>query len=110
MFAGPLSSRIAGGVWNICEGLKRPNFPGLASSSFSIHEKLDGADDGPGEIVIWSGVELPRARNGELLGLGPFVALSSSGRGAVLGSLGTSIASTESVKRCFDGLRPLLGL
>lgn len=90
--------------------LKRPNFPGSVESSGWSHEKLDGAEEGPGEMTGCTGDELPRARNEDLSGLETRVELSSSGRGAVRGSFGTSMASTESVIRCFDGLRPLLGL
>lgn len=79
--------------------LKRPNFPGSASSSFSDHEKLDGADDGPGEIGSPRlGVELPRARFGLFSRLVPSEAGPSAGSGAVRGSFGaTSMLSADMV-------------
>lgn len=92
--------------------LNRPNLPGSASSSFSVHEKLEGAEDGPGEIGSpLFGVEFPRARDGLRSGLVAFEPLSSTGRGAVKGSLGgSSIWSADSVALCFVGLRPDRGL
>lgn len=78
-----------------CEGtrnesiLKRPNFPGSDSSSFSVQEKLEGADDGPGEMGSpLFGVELPLALLGLRSGLPDLEAGSSLGSGAVRGSLG----------------------
>ncbi len=89
--------------------LNRPYFWGSLSSSCSPHEKLDGADDGPGEMAsLLLGVEFPRARNG-LRSWSVFMApVSSVGNGAVRGSLGAiSMASAESVIRCFVvGLLP----
>jgi hypothetical protein len=95
--------------------LNRPNLPGSLSSSLSLHEKLDGADDGPGEMGSPRfGVELPRALAG-LRSSGLLVPLelpSSTGNGAVKGWLGEiSIASTDKVIRClFVGLLPALTL
>lgn len=61
------NEKEAGNSGSVCFGatresrLKRPNFPGSDSSSFSDHVKLDGADDGPGEIGSPRlGVEFPR--------------------------------------------------
>jgi hypothetical protein len=92
--------------------LNRPNLAGSLSSSFSLHEKLDGADEGPGEMGSPRfGVELPRTlvglRSSGLLA--PFD-LPSSGNGAVKGWLGEIlIASTDRVIRClFVGLLPAL--
>lgn len=65
--------------------LKRPNLPGSFSSSFSDHEKLDGAEEGPAETgSVQLGVELPRGLRGLRSGLS--VAPSSPGSGAVRGS------------------------
>ncbi len=92
--------------------LKRPNFPGSDSSSFSDQVKLDGADDGPGEIGSPRlGVEFPRARIGLLLGLTRFEAGSSIGSGAVRGSLGgAAVTSADMVALCLDvGLLPNRG-
>lgn len=88
--------------------LNRPNFPGSDSSSFSVHEKLEGADDGPGEIGSpLLGVEFPRARFGLLSGVPRFEAGLSDGSGAVRGSFGDiSILSADMVARCFVGLLP----
>lgn len=92
--------------------LNLPNFPGSFSSSFSVHEKLEGADDGPGEMGSpLFGVEFPLARIGLLSGVGFLVLKSSLGSGAVNGSLGEmSIWSAESVILCFVGLLPGLVL
>lgn len=95
--------------------LNRPGLPGSLSSSFSLHEKLDGADEGPGDIGSpLFGVELPLALAG-LRSSGLLVPLelpSSLGNGAVKGWLGEmSIASTDRVMRClFVGLLPALVL
>jgi hypothetical protein len=90
--------------------LNRPNFPGSDSSSFSDHEKLDGADEGPGEIGSPRlGVEFPRARFGLLSGLARFEPWSSAGNGAVRGSFAaTSMLSADMVALCV-GLRPERG-
>lgn len=92
--------------------LKRPNLSGSRSSSFSVHEKLEGAEDGPGEIGSpLFGVEFPLARIGLLSGVGFFVLESSLGKGAVSGSLGDrSILSADKVTLCFVGLLPGRGL
>lgn len=91
--------------------LNRPNLPGSFSSSFSDHEKVDGAEEGPGEIESKLGVEFPRACAGLFSGLSlPGTFSFSSGKGAVRGSLGLiSIASAERVRRCLVGLLPLRG-
>lgn len=106
-----LSSSVEEVVLKISMWLKHPNRPGSELSSLCPHEKVEGADDGPGEIAGWSGVELPRGLPiGDLSGLVHLIEPSSSGKGAVRGSLGTSMASTDKVILCFEGLRPLRGL
>jgi hypothetical protein len=92
--------------------LNRPNLPGSFSSSFSDQEKLDGADEGPGEMGRLLGVEVRGILIGLLesrLGLRVMPAFSS-GSGAVFGVLGgASMASADKVRRCFVGLRPVRG-
>ena len=57
------------GGFSIRSRLNRPNFPGSFSSSFSAQEKLEGAEDGPGEIGSpLPGVDVPRARAEHLSG------------------------------------------
>lgn len=92
--------------------LKRPNLPGSDSSSFSDHEKLEGAEDGPGEIGSpLLGVEFPRALFGLLWGVGCLGTGSSAGRGALRGPFGdTSIWSADKVALCLVGLLPARGL
>jgi hypothetical protein len=78
--------------------LTRPNLPGSDdSSAFPGHEKLEGADDGPGEMGSpLLGVEFPRDRAGLLSGLTHFETGPSVGRGAVKGSFGdTSMLSAD---------------
>ena len=77
-----------------CEGmskesrLNRPYLPGSDSSSFSVHEKLEGADDGPGEIgSLRFEVAVPRPRTGLRSECLPLETGSSTGKGAVSGSL-----------------------
>jgi len=96
-----------GGGLTIESRLNRPCFPGSFSSSFSVQEKLEGADEGPGEMGSPRlGVEFPRARVGLLSGATPLVE-PSVGKGAVSGSLGeTSMLLADSVIRCFVGLFP----
>lgn len=86
----------------------RPNFPLSVSSSFSVQEKLEGADDGPGEMGSRFGVELPRGLVGLLSGDLLVAPGSSLGSGAVSGSFGVrSMLSTDNVTRCcFVGLFP----
>jgi len=79
----------------------RPNFPLSASSSFSVQEKLEGADDGPGEMGSRLGVEFPLGRMGPMSGDLPVAPSSSFGSGAVSGSLGDrSMLSTDNVALC----------
>jgi hypothetical protein len=96
--------------------LNRPNFPGSASSSFSDHEKLDGADEGPGEIGSPRlGLALPRVRLWFISELACFDAGSSAGKGAVRGSFAAaSMLSTDMVALCVGllpgrGFKPVLG-
>lgn len=89
---------------------RRPGRPGPPWSSFSVHEKLDGAEDGPGDIDAKFDTDFPRERIGLLLsGLPPGETSSRRpGRGAVNGSLVlASRASADTVRRCFVGLLPL---
>jgi hypothetical protein len=93
------NSESAGWGASIASMLNLPNFPGSASSSFSDHEKLDGADEGPGEIGSPRlGVPLPRPRLCPISALVSFGAGSSTGKGAVSGSfVGASMLSTDMV-------------
>jgi hypothetical protein len=58
-FGSGLGSNIIGGA-SVSPKVKRVIFSDLFSSSFSDHEKLDGAEDGPGEIASKLGVDFPR--------------------------------------------------
>jgi hypothetical protein len=111
------NSESAGWGASIASMLNRPNFPGSASSSFSDHEKLDGADEGPGEIGSPRlGDELPRPRPCPVSALASFGAGLSAGKGAVSGSLvGALMLSTDMVALCAGflpgrGFKPVLGV
>jgi len=100
-----------GGGRKVVSKWNRPKRSRSFVSSFSSHENVDGAEEGPGEIAsLLPGVELPLARSGLISGLIMTSSTSSPGSGAVLGSLaGISIASTERVMRCLVGLLPDFG-
>lgn len=72
----------------------------------------DGAEDGPGDNALKSGVELPLTCGGVPI-VGLFLLLGSLGSGAVLGlsllPALKSISSTDSAMRCLFGLLPFLG-
>lgn len=91
--------------------VKRGTVSDFFPASFSDHEKLDGAEDGPGEIASILGVDFLWECNTFRSGLESLDTSSfSSGNGAVIGSFGLiSIASADSVSLCFVGLLPLLG-
>lgn len=100
------------GGGNLESTLNRPNLPGSDSSSFCFQEKVEGAEDGPGEMGSPRlGVEFPRARTGLLSGLTRFNAGPTAGSGAVSGSFGAiSMLSADMVALCFVGLFPDRGL